>query len=230
MKRIFLNLFLATIFASSFSACKNDTKKENGATNELAERPENPLSFQLEPASSHISWTGSKPGAEHHGTIEFVSGEFHFDATNLESGQVKIDMSSITVLDEGMTADKKRSLENHLKGTAEGKENDFFNTKEFPTASFGITNIKNHEETTWIEGNLTMRKETHLVKFPVKITWARDNSSVKIVSEKFTIDRTKWGVNYGSKSIFGNLGNKFINDEIGLQIFIKAVLVNSDER
>jgi hypothetical protein len=43
-----------------------------------------------------------------------------------------------------------------------------------------------------------------------------------LTSKPFSIDRTKWGVNYGSKSIFDNLGDKFINDDIGLEIELHA--------
>ena len=43
-----------------------------------------------------------------------------------------------------------------------------------------------------------------------------------IESEAFTIDRTKWGVNYGSKSVFDDLGDKFINDDIELKILVSA--------
>jgi hypothetical protein len=43
-----------------------------------------------------------------------------------------------------------------------------------------------------------------------------------ITSETFTIDRSKWNVQYGSKSFFDNLGDKFINDAIELKINVSA--------
>jgi hypothetical protein len=43
-----------------------------------------------------------------------------------------------------------------------------------------------------------------------------------LTSEPFTIDRTNWGVNYGSKSIFDNLGDKFISDDIQLTVKLQA--------
>ncbi|MFT4780820.1 MAG: hypothetical protein ACJAZK_000675 [Psychroserpens sp.] len=43
-----------------------------------------------------------------------------------------------------------------------------------------------------------------------------------IESEAFTIDKTKWGVNYESKSIFDDLGDKFVNDDMELKIMILA--------
>ncbi|MDX1472244.1 MAG: YceI family protein, partial [Flavobacteriaceae bacterium] len=55
---------------------------------------------------------------------------------------------------------------------------------------------------------------------PVTVT---DNGdTVTLTSDTFTIDRTKWDVNYGSKSVFDNLGDNFINDDIELKINITA--------
>lgn len=215
-------LFLVALTVFTLGSCKNESKEPKKVLKELAEKPANPQTFQLDPSSSTVNWTGSKPTGSHHGNISFISGEFHFNNTSLVSGQIKIDMSSIKVLDSDMTADKKQALENHLKGVVQGKETDFFDIKKFPTASFGITEVKNEKENILIVGNLSIKDKTHQIKIPAKISWAADSSSVKIISEKFYIDRTKWGVNYGSKSIFKNLGDQFINDEIGLQIYAKA--------
>ncbi|MEJ6792164.1 MAG: YceI family protein, partial [Lacinutrix sp.] len=43
-----------------------------------------------------------------------------------------------------------------------------------------------------------------------------------LTSDSFTIERTKWSINYGSKSIFDNLGDKFINDDMELKIIVTA--------
>ena len=47
---------------------------------------------------------------------------------------------------------------------------------------------------------------------------------VRVKSETFSIDRTKWGINYGSKSIFDNLGDKFIDDDMEITIDVTAVM------
>ncbi len=54
------------------------------------------------------------------------------------------------------------------------------------------------------------------------MTITNNDDQMTIESEPFTIDRTKWNVNYGSKSIFDDLGDKFINDDSELKISIKA--------
>jgi hypothetical protein len=43
-----------------------------------------------------------------------------------------------------------------------------------------------------------------------------------LTSEKFTIDRSKWNIQYGSKSFFDNLGDKFINDDMELKVTLVA--------
>ena len=129
-------------------------------------------------------------------------------------------MNSIvsTDMDEGQY---KTNLENHLKGTVEGKEGDFFDVTKFPTGAFEITGSKAMEGgKTMLSGNLALKGQKHNISFPVKVTTEGD--MITIASEAFTIDRTKWGINYGSKSVFDNLGDKFINDDMELKITVQA--------
>ena len=71
-----------------------------------------------------------------------------------------------------------------------------------------------------IEGNLTLKDITKNIKFPATIT-ITDNL-VTIVSETFKIDRTLWNINFSSKSVFQNLGNGYVNDDIELRINVIA--------
>ncbi|HLU51752.1 MAG TPA: YceI family protein, partial [Flavobacteriaceae bacterium] len=73
---------------------------------------------------------------------------------------------------------------------------------------------------TYLQGNLTLKETTKNIEFPVNVSLEGDKLILQ--SEKFNIDRTQWGINYQSKSIFTNLGDKFINDEIGLQVSVEA--------
>ena len=45
---------------------------------------------------------------------------------------------------------------------------------------------------------------------------------MEISSEPFKINRVDFGVNYGSKSVFDDLKDKFINDDIELVVKAKA--------
>lgn len=224
MKKIALNLFIIAAVTMTCIACKSEKKNKAEAeiAEKVAEKTEGAHKFVVDTALSTIEWKGEKPTGEHIGSIAIKSGHFFFNENKLESGEIVIDMTSITVKDEGMPNDKKKMLKAHLEGTVEGKEGDFFNTPKYPTASFKVTDIKVEGENTLLEGNLTMKRQTHNVTFPVAVTWAADHSSVEIASEPFTIDRTKWGVNYGSKTIFDSLGNNWISDDIQLIISVKA--------
>ena len=105
-------------------------------------------------------------------------------------------------------------------GTVEGKEGDFFNVNEFPEATFEVTGISETDGKTMMEGNLTIKDETKNISFPVSIN--KTDDGYEISSEEFTIDRTNWNVNYGSKSVFDSLGDNFIYDDITLKLDIKA--------
>lgn len=58
------------------------------------------------------------------------------------------------------------------------------------------------------------------ISFGATIT--KEEGKYKAVTVPFAIDRTQWNVQYGSKSIFADLKDKFINDNIELKITIVA--------
>jgi polyisoprenoid-binding protein YceI len=70
-----------------------------------------------------------------------------------------------------------------------------------------------------IAGNLTLKGATKGVSFPAKVTLSEGSLSAE---GSLSIDRTQWNVVYGSKNIFKNLGDKFINDMVDLKIKVSA--------
>jgi polyisoprenoid-binding protein YceI len=211
-------LFVITLL---ITGCKNKAEEANTSDAEAAAVSESTSEkFTVNVAESIIKWKGYKPTGTHDGTISLENGVFKTDDGKLQSGTFLIDMSSITVADL-KAGDGKEDLEAHLKGTVEGKENHFFDVSKFPTAAFEITATESLAAgKTRLSGNLTIKGVKHNIAFPVNIT--NNGDDMLIESESFTIDRTKWNVNYGSKSIFEDLGDKFINDDIELKISIKA--------
>jgi polyisoprenoid-binding protein YceI len=71
-----------------------------------------------------------------------------------------------------------------------------------------------------IEGNLSIKDSTKNIAFSGNLTVG--DSSIHLISDSFSIDRTKWGVIYKSTSFFSELGEKFIDDKVGLKIELKA--------
>ncbi|CEN37633.1 conserved hypothetical protein [Capnocytophaga canimorsus] len=73
---------------------------------------------------------------------------------------------------------------------------------------------------TNVHGDLTVKGKTKTIAFPASVSVSENEFS--LVSEPFKINRTDFGVNYASKSIFDNLKDKFIDDEIELTVKAKA--------
>ena len=223
MKKIVLSC--AVILALTMASCKNNNANAEQAVEQAAdqaaaavEQAANAVmvsgTYTVEP-SSVVEWVGKKPTGQHTGTIGLQSGSLTVDNGNI-TGDFTIDMNSITVTDI-TEADGKLDLEAHLKGT--GKEDGadhFFNVKTYPTGTFKLTSFDGANVT----GDLTLKGKTKTISFPATLTIA--DGEVTLESKPFEINRVDFGVNYASKSVFGDLKDKFINDEIELVVKVKA--------
>lgn len=218
MKSLLLNFALLAVIGTSALSCKDKNKEIETEAGEEAMATEMATEYKVDTAESEIMWEGSKPTGSHHGTINLSSGTISVNNGTVEAGNFVIDMTSIN--DEDLEGDQKANLEAHLKGTVEGKEGDFFNTTKYPTATFVLTGIEKGEGKDLIKGNLTIKDKTNHVEFPA--TTKMEGNQLMLMSDAFTIDRTKWDVNYGSKTVFANLGDKFISDEMKITVAIVA--------
>ena len=223
MKKIVLSC--AVILALTVASCKNNIANAEQAVEQAADQAAAAVeqaaatvmasgTYTVEP-SSVVEWVGKKPTGQHTGTIGLQSGSLTIDNGKV-TGDFTIDMNSITVTDI-TEADGKLDLEAHLKGT--GKEDGadhFFNVKTYPTGTFKLTSFDGANVT----GDLTLKGKTKTISFPATLT-ITDNE-VTLESKPFEINRVDFGVNYASKSVFGDLKDKFINDEIELVVKVKA--------
>jgi polyisoprenoid-binding protein YceI len=209
MKKNIFNLFTIIALGIAIVGCKKKadeattTEAENVATSQA-----DAVKYIANVEESTIEWQGFKPTGEHHGTINIESGTLSMNGGTIESGTFLIDMNTIE------ESENSERLVGHLKSA------DFFEVEKYPSAGFEITGIETVEGKTMLSGNLTLKDAKNNVTFPVTVN--EDGDSLTLSSEVFTIDRSKWNVQYGSKSFFDNLGDKFINDDIELKITVKA--------
>lgn len=219
MKKTILSLFvLATL--SAFVSCKEEATKTTESNETVAASPE-ATSYKIDLANSVVNWKGSKPTGTHTGTINFVEGQAMLNGDKLESGTFVFDMNSITVTDL-KAGDGKEDLEMHLKGTGEKAEEDhFFNVGKYPKGSFEITKVSEENGKTMITGNLMLKEISKSITVPAIIT--NDATSMTIKSEPFMINRTEWKVNYASKSVFDDLKDKYVDDNIELTVNVKIL-------
>jgi polyisoprenoid-binding protein YceI len=218
MKKSILSLFvLATLFLNV--ACKGE-KNETGEAGDVATASVESTTYIVNTETSIIEWIGSKPTGKHNGVINLKSGELAVKNDSIESGMFIIDMNSIVVTDLKI-GDGKEDLEGHLKGTGDKEgEDHFFNVGKFPEGTFEISSITSANGKATVNGNLTLKGVTKPVSFSATVTYEGD--TMMLTSDSFLINRTQWNVNYASKSIFDDLKDKFVNDDIELVVKLKA--------
>ena len=167
-------------------------------------------SASMKITKSHIVWTAKKVTGSHHGNIELAEGHLIFDKNGLlTGGEFKVDMSTITVNDIPKKKEGNAKLVRHLKS------DDFFSVGKFRYSTFKIRTVKRNKDRYNIEGDMTIKDQTHPLKFTANI---HEKAQRKSMKADLTLDRTKWGIIYGSKNFFKNLADRAIDENFKLQI------------
>lgn len=159
---------------------------------------------QVNVAESSIKWTGKKVTGQHEGTISLESGVLKFDGDKLVGGEFVIDMTTINVTD--LEGKGKTNLEGHLKS------DDFFGVENHKKATYSITSANKIDDTKYeISGSLSIKGISNPASFTMSV---EDNSA----TARVIVDRTKYGIKYGSASFIDNLKDKAINDNFELDV------------
>lgn len=95
-----------------------------------------PVTYQLDTENSKLSWKGEEgPEHFHTGDLKFSEGTLTMKGDEVESGEFKVDMKSISVTDQ--TPDEKVGyLVGHLQNE------DFFNVEKYPTVKVVLGEYK----------------------------------------------------------------------------------------
>lgn len=156
---------------------------------------------------STINWVGKKVTGQHQGTIAFKDGSIVMKGKNIEGANFIVNMSSINVTDL-KAGEGKEKLEGHLKSQ------EFFGTDKYTTAKLDFKLISNNGNGTYnVVGDLTIKDITAPVNFVLAVKNDTATTTLKV-------DRTKYGIKYGSGSFFDNLGDKTISDSFDLNVTI----------
>ncbi|WP_420553058.1 YceI family protein [Tenacibaculum aiptasiae] len=219
MKYFYSILLIAFLMLS----CKNN--KENQAENkapkkEVAQATETILSGNksINIAKSTIIWKGHKILGSHTGEIKLKNAGLTFDNGTLTKGSFIVDMNTIKAVElmkdgdddddennEGEEHDDRDDLANHLKNE------DFFDTNKYPEAIFTIKQATKNGNSYKITGDMTIKGITKEISFDATISEQTLKSHLKI-------NRTDFGIKYGSGSFFKNLGDNIIKDQFDLII------------
>lgn len=166
----------------------------------------NTMKKTIKAESSKIEWTGKKVLGSHTGTIDFKEGYLEMDGETITGGQFVVDMTTIEVTD--LTGENKGKLEGHLNS------DDFFGVNNHSTATLNIKNATKTASGYNVVGDLTIKGHTEPISFDLSM-----NGNTATTS--FKIDRTKYGIRYGSGSFFDNLGDNTISDNFTLDVTLK---------
>lgn len=169
--------------------------------------------YRVDEERSELTWTGRKVVGEHTGSIDISTGKLLWDGNKLQGGSFVIDMTSITNSDIS-DEETKAKLLGHLRS------DDFFSTEKFPKAKFVITKSTPKGKNEFlIQGDLTIKGITKEITFPAQTEVQGDQLLAKAT---INVDRTAYGIRYGSGSFFDDLGDKAIDNEFELDVVLVA--------
>jgi len=171
---------------------------------------------KVDPAKSTLKWHAEKVTGKHDGTVKVLGGTIALDGTNIVSGTVDVDMTSLDDVD--MQGEYHDKLVGHLKS------DDFFGVATFPKAILTIKKVvpianKTGAENFTVTADLTIKGITKEISFPAIIVV---NKTEVVANADFNINRVNYGIKYGSKSIFESIGDKAINDEFNIKVRVVA--------
>ena len=180
--------------------------------------PPGDASYIVDCEQSVIHWFGRNRNTTHRGTVRLSSGEISVKGSQVE-GSFEINMLSIINID--LDGDPLQpDLIAHLMSE------DFFLARLFPKAYFTIKSVEQVEEIPSslpnfrVQGVFELRGLKNDIEFLATVSPLQDGE-VKIEAH-FDIDRTRWGVLYGSSRFFEHLGYHLVYNPISLQIRLVA--------
>jgi polyisoprenoid-binding protein YceI len=172
-----------------------------------------PVTYKIDAAKSTFKWTGKKVTGSHWGYIKFTDGDITTDGANITGGKFTVDMNSMDCQD--LPADKGGAkLIGHLKA------DDFFGTDKFATSNLVIKSATSTGAGQFdVKADLTIKGITNEIAFPAAIAMDGKTLTAKAA---FKVDRTKFGIKYGSGNFFENLGDKAISNDFEVEIDLAA--------
>jgi len=204
MKRIFLIAPIA-IFTLITSCGEAETKEVITEVTEIAETVI-AKDYTVSTANSVVEWSGEGVGHGHKGDLVVKSGTFTIENSNVIKGEIKIDMTSLTVTDIPAEEEDNAKLVVHL--TTE----DFFNVAQFPLATLTIID---GSDMTNVKAKMTIKDVTEDITFALN---SAEENGIVTLTTTLKIDRTKFGVTHNSGNFFEDLGDRLIDDEFTLNI------------
>ena len=167
---------------------------------------------------SIVEWTGR---SRHHGTIGLRDGSISLRNGKPMCGDFVLDLQTIACTDIP-DPNLRQVLIHHLQSE------DFFDVARYSEARFMIEAFQLQSGATegrpnyQVQGRLLLRGVERPVSFGAFIGQPFEQNKL-LARAHFDIDRTEWGVLYGSGKFYEKLGKHLVNDHISLDLKIVAI-------
>lgn len=208
MKRVVLSLGVLVMLVSCGGNTEAVEAKSVTVADNHEEKVETAVVYQVSTEETTVSWKGTKLTGEHHGVVSVSNGSVSVEGDAVVAAELTIDMSTIQELDQDDT-EMAAKLVGHLMSA------DFFKVDSFPTATIKVTAI----EAGKASADLTIKGITKAIEFPVTVSLVE---GIVSVNADFTINRTDWGIVYGSGSFMDLAKDKTIDDNISFSVALTA--------
>jgi polyisoprenoid-binding protein YceI/streptogramin lyase len=161
-------------------------------------------------------WEGTKflGDGSRTGDVDLLKGELLIGNRHLVGGAVEVDMNTIEEFNDQPSFNKLPA---------------FFDIKKFPVSTFVITKVETGNEGNTkvptdgsikvttdgnikVTGNLTLEGITKAVTFPAKMHFNDGMDGTVEVNGTLIINRTDWGIDYGSEKHFYQAGDAILDD------------------
>lgn len=171
--------------------------------------------YLISTKDSNLIWTGRKKigGLNHSANVPLNEGQIVIKDGMIEQADITIAVASLSLVDGDIGGDRFFS---HVTSS------DFLSIEEFPTANLMIAldSVSKVNETMVAKGKLTLKGETKEISIP--FTTSKDDSGRMVVVGTVDIDRTEWGIRFGSDRFFDNLGDAVIDDIVTVSFTVVA--------
>lgn len=169
----------------------------------------------VDAGASRVEWTGRNLLNEHRGTIAVARGELVFRNQEPVSGWLTLDLTRLSCQDlEGDPL--HQVLIDHLQSS------DFLDTVRHPEARLDLTHLRKVPGAAAgvpnleVGGALTLRGLARPVR--CCLTGGITPEGKAAAQGTLLLDRTRWGILYGSGSWYQKLGGHLVNHEVVLSV------------
>ena len=213
MRLSIINITIIGLLLITGCSTKDKDSSKEVKVLSIIETKLNAGSYNVLEDSSQVLWECEwLGGASHDGSVQLISGSIDISSASDVSGNFIVDLNSMKCFDLKNEFTNKKLI-GHLKS------DDFFDVANYPNAVLELVSGESISGNEFkFNGNLTIKGRTHPITFKGTVI---ENNLYYDAELKLIFDRSKYDVRYRSASLFSDLGDRIIADDVKLNVKAK---------